>query len=558
MKELAAVFLILLLFAACNNNKDACYLSVTLKNAPEQAILYLVDLDARKRVDSLQFINGKATLQLPIMHPKPFVIHNKRNRYQFRDRKYLWLEPGKIQVDGDFEFLKNLVVENSNSNDEYENYNSMVEQATAEINRIKDQTHFKTTAGKREDTLRIDSLTQKLMNDIVAFLDNRADSYVSLNTLQNESYRGMRYLNKQQIKSIYDKMPARLKETDKGREIKKYTELPDPPKVGDMAPDIAQVTPGGDTVKLSDYRGKYVWLDFWSSDCGPCRGAHPWLRRIYRKYQPYGFEILGVSGDSNKKRWTDAIQQDSLPWTNISDLKGWKNEAFLLYDVKFIPQSFLIDPYGKIIKWRIAGEYGAEYELGKIFEFGKKSVASKRRNSSSRAAPATEFPLSVELISFDGKQFNTSQFSNDNQMVFIDFWHLGCSPCMQFFDAVREHYDKWQQYTNCKIIAVACQERDEKIIQVVESANWPVEVYFDPDYKLFEALCRLHDKNDMQFSFPTIFVFDEQWRLLDKLKGAKRKPKDGVTPGPNKKITLDDFVVDLEAYFRMFREWERE
>lgn len=166
------------------------------------------------------------------------------------------------------------------------------------------------------------------------------------------------------------------------------------------------------------------------------------------------------------------------------------------------------------------------------------------------------FPVSVVLSSFDGKEVNTSTFQNDNKMVFIEFWHSGCSPCMQIFDAVRDNYNEWNKKTNCKIIAVTCQERDEKLINLIESRKWPVEVYFDPDYLLFAELCRLHNKNDMQFGFPSVFVFDEKWQLIDKLKGAKRKFKGEILPGKDQVITKDDFVIDLDAYYNLFRVWK--
>jgi len=75
------------------------------------------------------------------------------------------------------------------------------------------------------------------------------------------------------------------------------------------------------------------------------------------------------------------------------------------------------------------------------------------------------FPFSMELITADGKKINSSILTNDNKVVFIDFWHSGCSPCMQMFDAVRDNIEEWYKETNCKIIAITCQERDEKIIQ---------------------------------------------------------------------------------------------
>jgi peroxiredoxin len=173
---------------------------------------------------------------------------------------------------------------------------------------------------------------------------------------------------------VYENLTEDLKTSNQGIEIKKYIALPEPPKVGDLAPEIMQLTPNGDTVRLSDFRGKYVLVDFWDSYCAPCRGSHKWLRRIYEKYNSKGFEILGVSCDKNKNRWVTAIKQDSITWTNISDLKGWQNEAFLIYDIKFIPQNYLVNPDGKIIKYRLCSESYADHELGQIFKNKKNSL----------------------------------------------------------------------------------------------------------------------------------------------------------------------------------------
>jgi|GEM_PF-584035 len=556
MKVQLTLIFLLFIFAACRTEQKTCHLNGILKNAPDTTTLFLADWESRKLFDSIKIVNGQIDYEFNLNHPKKFYLHNRRNQYPFRDRKFIWLEPSEVSINGDFEFFKNLEVNGSRSQTEFENYNLLVDNATKKINELKEQIHFKSEEEKKKDTTKIELLQTNLSDSIVAFMLKYPNSFVTLNTLHDECYLALRHLKKSQINEVYENLTKELKKSNKGIEIKKYIDLPEPPRVGDLAPEIVQTTPNGETVKLSDYRGKYVLVDFWASWCGPCRGSHKWLRRIYKKYNPKGFEILSVSSDTDKNRWSNTIKEDSILWTNISDLKGWENEAFLLYDVKYIPQNFLINPDGEIIKWNINSEKGAEYELGKIFEPGKKPIVSERRNHVSQERSAAKFPISVELTSFDGKQFNTSNFSNDNQMIFIDFWYLGCSPCMQFFDAVRDNNEKWEFMTNCKIIAIACQERDNKIIEVVESNNWPLEVYFDPDYKLFEALCRLHDKNDMQFSFPTFFVFDEKWQLLNKLNGAKRKLKSGVKPGPNKNITANDFVVDLEAYYAMFREWE--
>jgi len=369
MKVQLALILLLFFVVSCSNKeKEECHLTGSFKNAPDKTTLFLLDMESRILVDSIQVVNGEFDYSFPLSHPQYFLLHNRRNEQPFRDQKYIWLEPAQIKIIGDFEFLKNVTIEKSVSQNEFDVYSKMVDTATKEINKIQEELYFKSPEEQKADSLIIEELKSNLSDSIVEFITNHSDSYVALNILHSESYLAFRHLKKDQIQSAFNSLFSELKESEKGIEIEKYIELPEPPKVGDLAPDIMQVTPTGDTIKLSDYRGKYVLIDFWSSSCGPCRTDFKWLKKIYNKYNPKGLEILGISADSDKNSWTNAIRQDSISWINVSDLKGWKNEAFLRYDVKFIPQNYLVNPDGKIIKYRLCSESYADYELGQIFE----------------------------------------------------------------------------------------------------------------------------------------------------------------------------------------------
>ena len=119
---------------------------------------------------------------------------------------------------------------------------------------------------------------------------------------------------------------------------------------GAIAPEISLKTPEGEILALSSLRGKVVLIDFWASWCGPCRKENPNVKKIYEKYKDQGFEIYAVSLDNNEAQWKGAIAKDGLAWKHVSELLGWKGTVSRAYGVGSIPQTFLLDKEGRIVK----------------------------------------------------------------------------------------------------------------------------------------------------------------------------------------------------------------
>ena len=136
---------------------------------------------------------------------------------------------------------------------------------------------------------------------------------------------------------------------------------------GAMAPEINLATPAGPTLALSSLRGKYVLIDFWASWCGPCRRENPNVVKTYATYKDKGFEIFGVSLDQNREAWLKAIEADKLVWKHVSDLQYWNSAGAQAYQVNSIPQTFLVNPEGRIIAKGLRGAALDNY-LAKLFE----------------------------------------------------------------------------------------------------------------------------------------------------------------------------------------------
>lgn len=125
---------------------------------------------------------------------------------------------------------------------------------------------------------------------------------------------------------------------------------------GQPAPEFTMNDTTGKPISLSSFKGKVVLVDFWASWCGPCRAENPNVVAAYKRFNSKGFTVFGVSLDTDKGKWQNAIAKDGLTWTHVSDLIGWDNAAAKQYGVMSIPANFLVDKEGKIIGSSLRGD----------------------------------------------------------------------------------------------------------------------------------------------------------------------------------------------------------
>ncbi len=105
----------------------------------------------------------------------------------------------------------------------------------------------------------------------------------------------------------------------------------------------------GDTIKLSNLKGRYVLLDFWASWCTPCLVEFPYMEELYQKYSKYDLEIVSISIDEDIQNWKNAIDRFEHPWIQIHAKGGFNNELFNTYRAGGVPYYILIDRNGYIV-----------------------------------------------------------------------------------------------------------------------------------------------------------------------------------------------------------------
>lgn len=137
--------------------------------------------------------------------------------------------------------------------------------------------------------------------------------------------------------------------------------------IGSSAPDFKAQTIQGQTLSLSEQRGKVVILEFWATWCGPCMPDIPHLKSLRSKYSEDELKIIGVSLDTDTEKLSSFIVKEEMDWAQIIQPNQYDDEITSKYNVYIIPRSFIIGRDGKIVAKNLREEK-LENEIAKLVQ----------------------------------------------------------------------------------------------------------------------------------------------------------------------------------------------
>ncbi|WP_316837838.1 redoxin domain-containing protein [Pedobacter nutrimenti] len=273
----------------------------------------------------------------------------------------LYLDQGLISISIK-DSLKNALISGSPINTAYKKYKAVIEIPDKTIGKLK-SAYYKLSAEQKKDKSvtevlekEMDKADMEKQKVLSQFVVKNPGSYFSLMALQQI---GGSYFDVAKIEPLFAGLSPQLRNSKEGLALAASIAGAKATVTGKMAPDFAHNDTNGQPVKLSDFKGKYVLLDFWASWCGPCRAENPNVLKAYNTYKNKNFTVLGVSLDQAKDRdkWLKAIKDDGMPWTQLNDSNHTDvHGAGNLYAIKAIPSNFLIDPQGRILAKNLRGE----------------------------------------------------------------------------------------------------------------------------------------------------------------------------------------------------------
>lgn len=379
-KKLLLNAAIVTMMAACSQQPANQFTLTGTINGMENEYLYLSYLqDSVEVTDSTLVANGAFKFEGKLVKPTSATLHPKMNPYERYDSKNVYsffMEPTKMSIEIDTANLSKSHLTGSTIQAQVDTLLIDIQAIMDESNDIY-QAMLSETDHEKQAELReqLESFNKRVNKLYQAFITSHPASIASAQYLMFQSSN----MNIEDIKKAYDSFTDEVKATQWAKEVAAEIAAQERVMPGKPAPEFAALDINGDSLKLSDFKGKYVILDFWASWCVPCRKSNPHMKELYKKYNAKGLEFIYVADDDqNPDAWRKAVKDDGLEAFHHV-LRGMKitdrsqmtfdktNDISDKYAIHLLPTKYIIDKEGKIV-----GKFGdseLDNKLKEIFGF---------------------------------------------------------------------------------------------------------------------------------------------------------------------------------------------
>lgn len=338
----------LLLATACKQAATPhATLTAELTGLKDSVVFISIPVADSGKTDTVPVKDGKFTWTGNIAEPQKIYIGTTTRYMQ------LFMENADVTLKGHIDSLDKATITGSATQTAYEAYLKSI----ADVTDKEDALYQQFPGVKGNDTAqaaleaKLEALRQQRRERSKQYIAAHPESPVSVDLIADMAIIG----EYAPLDSLYRQLSPAAQQSAAGARLGKRLDVLKRSAIGQPMIDFTQADVNGKPVRLSDFKGKYVLLDFWASWCGPCRAENPNVLKAYNAFKDKNFTVVGVSLDDKADKWKQAIEHDGMPWIQVSDLKGFRNEVAQQYGIQAIPCSFLIDPQGIIIAKDLRG-----------------------------------------------------------------------------------------------------------------------------------------------------------------------------------------------------------
>jgi len=345
-----AITLMLCLFSCTNKNKRIVIKGDIdgLKN--DMILVYGAEKDG-DALDTIYAKNGEFVYKAPVdtFTQVTLLFKNMEECVVFADKG------DKIKIKGDVSSLNLLEVSGGGDlNDEMNGFKESIADISKSTSKLRKELFTSYTLAdqkKYNDLLQSPELikaTKEIKEKAAAFIHSHTSSLVSAYLLdkyfvqeENPDYK--------KIKELESIMSGSIKDSPFMQQIIKHINSAETLKEGKKAPYFYLPNPNKQYFSANNFKDKYLLINFWASWSAPSRQENAKINSIYKRFNKNHFAILGISLDTDKTKWQEAIKKDSLSGEQLCDFNSWSSTVIQQFGIESLPANILIDPRGAIV-----------------------------------------------------------------------------------------------------------------------------------------------------------------------------------------------------------------